>query len=86
MNKHLLNKDIKATAGGWLFFFGLLGSGVEPDEAIYNATEENNVDGLMMIRYQKYVPWYGVILGVITYGLVIYTEIEMKGIRIKVKR
>ena len=40
----------------------------------------------MMIRYQKYVPWYGVILGVITYGLVIYTEIEMKGIRIKVKR
>ena len=81
----MTKNDITSTAGGWLFFFGLLG-GVSPDAAVYNATEENKIDGLMVKRYKEYVPWYGILLGIFTGGIVAYSEIEMKGIGYTVKR
>jgi|AACY02.8.fsa_nt_gi hypothetical protein len=81
----MTKNDITSTAGGWLFFFGLLG-GVSPDAAVYNAIEENSIDGLMVKGYKGYIPWYGMLLGFFTAGIVGYSEIEMKGIGYTIKR
>ena len=58
-----------------------LGAGAKHD-----ITKENNIDGLMLTRMKEDYPWYSVVLGAVTYGLVFYHEIEVTGIGIVVKR
>jgi hypothetical protein len=81
----LTQANYSGVGGGWKFFWGLLG-GTSQEEVTYDITKENNIDGLMLTRMKEDYPWYSVVLGAVTYGLVFYHEIEVTGIGIVVKR
>lgn len=81
----LTQGNLTGRGSGWQFFWGYLG-GVSKDEISYGITRENNVDGLMLTYVKEEYPWYGVVLGLFTYGLVLYHEVEVSGIGIVVKR